>query len=222
MNIKRIPGLEDMTEQKEKRKKDFQKNPYKQQAYFTSRIESEKAILAISSSAIGALVMLLKFMTEISTAQFIIYIIASLCFLVSAITVVLILHYNGGFLIDGSNKELLQVLDKIKMGSFVLGLFAVLALGVVIAFDNLEENPTMTDECYFEQDELKRKGYLLRNIGGEEELPSEEAPSEESAEPEESPMEKRGILDESFSDYPLDPPDDTPEPSDSPQDEEDF
>ena len=96
-------------------------------ASFNTRLQRDKSILTFSLAGIGLLVTLLTTIGPSSFIHAFIYFLSTICFVVAAITTILIFGRNSkyieGVLIRNQKTDcLLKVYDKIAIGSFFIGI----------------------------------------------------------------------------------------------------
>jgi hypothetical protein len=107
-------------------------------AWVATRLEKDRAILTLSSAAIGLLVTLLAKFGVQSKSEFLLYVLGILVFIVSASLIVLIFHYNSVHLERvARDKEqsspMLQILDKSAAVLFVIGLIILFCIDLLSA-----------------------------------------------------------------------------------------
>lgn len=117
-------------------------------AWVSSQMERDKAILTVSSAAIGLLVTLLKFFVP-SSLQVACYIFAFAGFGLAIVSAIRIFERNGHYIrsllgddTTPDNDERLESLDKQIKGGFYIGLAAVLILGLSSFVDPTASKPT--------------------------------------------------------------------------------
>jgi len=114
-------------------KRSFIDDETQKAAFFASSLESEKSTLRISTAAIGLLVILIKYGQGFSLPLLILYISTLYFFMLTAISVVFILHLNGKYLASKGEstkkiKRQLVTLDYIKLTTFIAGLVCIFSL----------------------------------------------------------------------------------------------
>lgn len=105
-------------------------------AWQNTRMEHDKAILWLSSGAIGLLLTLLTTAKSPSAADVVLFLTATLFYVISIICVVFVFRWNADHLVlvaKGQEEfnSSLAVLDKMVSASFVLGMVISLVLGFV-------------------------------------------------------------------------------------------
>jgi len=123
-------------------------------AWVTTRLEKDKAILTLSSAAIGLLVTLLAKFGVQSRCEYLLYVLGILVFIVSASLIVLIFHYNSVHLERvARDKEqsspTLQILDKSAAVLFIIGLIIFFCIGLLSAansYSNLKREVSMHEK----------------------------------------------------------------------------
>ena len=104
-------------------------------AWLNTKLERDKQLLALSSTAIGLLVTLLKIIGIADVYQLWLYILSLLSFLVTIISVVYILGENSSHIENILNgvkikSRRLSVADKVAATSFVTGVILVITIGI--------------------------------------------------------------------------------------------
>jgi uncharacterized membrane protein len=114
-------------------------------AWFNTRLEKDKSILAISAGALGLLITLLTAFGVNNITELIIYFAAILCFMLAIVFMVIIFNRNASYL-SKLNKgktdkdSVLTVLDHIGFGSFILGIIFSFIIGCSLLFSSLNIN----------------------------------------------------------------------------------
>lgn len=113
---------------------------YKSQAYasfYNTAMEKDKSILTLSVAGIGFLVTLLNISKTIGYVNYSIFILASLCFLISIYCILSIFDKNADYMLDiAQDKDVtlkeykLKKLDKWAIRSFYLAIILSILLGV--------------------------------------------------------------------------------------------
>ncbi|BAZ52355.1 hypothetical protein NIES4103_50150 [Nostoc sp. NIES-4103] len=121
-------------------------------AWLNTKIERDKQLLGLSSTAIGLLVTLLRTFGASNSLQKFLFAFALLSFLITVIAVVCILDRNAVHIQEVLNKsktqdKCLMVLDKVAAFSFIIGMILVIIIGLNSAVINSSEKKvTMSQE----------------------------------------------------------------------------
>ncbi|WP_071188582.1 hypothetical protein [Trichormus sp. NMC-1] len=113
-------------------------------AWLNTRIERDKQLLGLSSTAIGLLVTLLRTVGVSNLWQMALFGFALLFFLITVIAVICILDRNAShiekMLVESETQDKgLEFLDKIAEISFIFGMILVVIIGISSAKINLNE-----------------------------------------------------------------------------------
>lgn len=108
-------------------------------AWFNTRFEHDKSLLTLSTGAIGLLLTLVSTLGVKSLESLILYIFALLCFLTCLGSLLWIFRRNAKHLEDivnetAINDDLLDILDRIAVASFMLGVIfsSIIAVSAAI------------------------------------------------------------------------------------------
>lgn len=113
-------------------------------AWYTTKLERDKNILGLSAAAIGLLVTLVTTVGVYSIYTASIYVLAVLSFLVSIICILSVFNRNADHLeklikYEEDKSEILNFLDKLSTGSFILGVIFTLLVGLFSGMYNLNK-----------------------------------------------------------------------------------
>jgi len=114
-------------------------------AWFNTKLERDKSILAISAGGLGLLITLLTAFGVNNITELIIYFSAILCFMVAIILMVIIFNRNASYLSklnEGKvdKDSVLTGLDHIGFFSFILGIIFAFIIGCSILLSSLNIN----------------------------------------------------------------------------------
>lgn len=166
------------TKQKDENElQDVEKNKYVEfysqsyASFYNTTMEKDKSILAVSAGGIGFLITLINFSKEIEIYEYIVFLFASLSFILAIFTIIHIFGKNAEYIIsltteldDCDEKECkLKILDKIATYAFTLGMALSLVLGITLSYQNIKkEVVTVTDN----KDTSKVMGQLNESAAG--------------------------------------------------------
>ena len=113
--------------------------------WLTTRLEHDKSILTLSSGAIGLLVTLLTALGAATSTIFILFVFATVSFLVAIISVVTIFKRNATHLEKVAKKKestdpVLRFLDNLASYSFIVGVLFTLAIGLSVGARSLQSD----------------------------------------------------------------------------------
>lgn len=121
-------------------------------AWFNTRFEHDKSLLALSAGAIGLLITLISTVGVMSVETLILYTLALACFVVCLGALLWIFRRNAKHLEDvvretAINDEILNILDRIAVASFMFGVILSSIIGISTAIHSYAEKATeMTDK----------------------------------------------------------------------------
>src|SRR4028119_1019749 len=116
-------------------------------AWLQTKIERDKQLLTLSSSAIGLLVTLLRTVGVSSWLQIALFSAALFAFLVTVISILIILGKNATRIQEALNgsetrNRALALLDEVATISFIMGMIMVVIIGIYSATSSLDEKGT--------------------------------------------------------------------------------
>lgn len=117
--------------------------------WLTTRLEHDKTILTLSAGGVGLLVTLLTTLGVRSNTVFVLFVFATLAFLVAIIAVVVVLKKNASHLekvVKGteSSDPVLRFLDGVASYSFVTAVLFTLAIGLAVGASSLSNSEEKT------------------------------------------------------------------------------
>lgn len=121
-------------------------------AWFNTRFEHDKSLLALSAGAVGLLITLISTVGVKSVETLILYIISLACFIVCLGALLWIFRRNAKHLEDvvretAIDDPLLNTLDRVAVSSFMLGVILASIIGVSTAIHSyIEKASEMTDK----------------------------------------------------------------------------
>ena len=123
-------------------------------SFYNTTMEKDKSILAVSAGGIGFLITLINFSKEIKIFEYIVFLFASLSFVMAIFTIIHIFGKNAEYIIalttesdDCDEKECkLKMLDKIATCAFALGIALSLVLGVTLSYRNIKKEVITVSE----------------------------------------------------------------------------
>ena len=103
--------------------------------WFNTKLEKDKQLLILSTTAIGLLVTLLRTFSVSNNWELFCYVLALVCFVITIISVFVIFDRNASYiekLIEDPRTEAedLKTCDKVASTSFIIAIIAVLAIGI--------------------------------------------------------------------------------------------
>lgn len=107
-------------------------------AWITTRMEKDKAILALSTGGIGVLITFFNNISIDNKISFFLYILALLCFIVSIYSAIKILSENADYCMaimseeEPENEGKIGTLDNLLVWSFLLGLAISIILSIIL------------------------------------------------------------------------------------------
>lgn len=113
-------------------------------AWFNTRFEHDKSLLALSAGAIGLLITLISTVGVESVETLILYLLALTCFVICLGALLWIFRRNAKHLIDivkeaATDDQLLDILDRIAVTSFMLGVILSSIIGASTAIHSYTE-----------------------------------------------------------------------------------
>jgi hypothetical protein len=147
LNIKAMQSLDE--EDYKDKKKAFDSAMIS--AWINTRLERDKQLLGLSATSVGLLVTLLRTVGVQDHFQLMIFILALVAFLITIISILLILDKNSTHIenVLGNSEtesEILAFLDQIAGISFVFGMLLVAMIGVSSANTKLNEKGTVMSQ----------------------------------------------------------------------------
>lgn len=121
-------------------------------AWFNTRFEHDKSLLALSAGAVGLLITLISTVGVRSIETLILYILALACFVVCLGALLWIFRRNAKHLEDvvretAINDQLLNILDRVAVASFMFGVILSSIIGTSTAIHSyIEKASEMTDK----------------------------------------------------------------------------
>src|SRR5690554_440086 len=121
-------------------------------AWFNTRFEHDKSLLALSAGAVGLLITLISTVGVKSVETLILYILSLACFVVCLGALLWIFRRNAKHLEDvvretAIDDQLLNALDKVAVSSFMLGVILSSIIGISTAINSyIDEVSGMTDK----------------------------------------------------------------------------
>lgn len=121
-------------------------------AWFNTRFEHDKSLLALSAGAVGLLITLISTVGVRTIETLILYILALACFVVCLGALLWIFRRNAKHLEDvvreaSINDPLLNILDRTAVASFMFGVILSSIIGISTAVHSyIEKAPEMTDK----------------------------------------------------------------------------
>ena len=114
-------------------------------AWFNTKLERDKSILAISAGGLGLLITLLTAFGVNNVTELVIYFLAILCFMVAIILMVIIFNRNASYLSklnEGKDEKdpVLRGLDHVGFWAFILGIIFTSIIGCSILLSSLNIN----------------------------------------------------------------------------------
>ncbi|HXC49724.1 MAG TPA: hypothetical protein VN634_02460 [Candidatus Limnocylindrales bacterium] len=117
------------------------------QAWFSTRMERDRTIIALSAGGVGVLVTLLTSRSPMTDTEFVLYILDSFAFMTAIVAGITVLQRNSDYIVQLLRKpeepddRALQWLDRLAVGGFALGLVLALTVGIVAGAKklNMEE-----------------------------------------------------------------------------------
>ena len=118
------------------------------QAWLKNKLDLDKGLFSLSGGMLGLIVFLMSFVRMSSTLTLVFYIVAVLCFLMSLSLSIFIYKGNSNFIEKLKNDvrtadELLPVLDKVCLISFMVGIIFVVLIGVFTGCQNIQLHATL-------------------------------------------------------------------------------
>lgn len=121
-------------------------------AWVNTRFEHDKSLLALSAGAVGLLITLISTIGVRTIETLVLYIFSLVCFVVCLGTILWIFKRNAKHLEDVvkevvTDDLILNVLDRISITSFMLGVIFSSIIGISTAIHSyIEKAPEMTDK----------------------------------------------------------------------------
>lgn len=121
-------------------------------AWFNTRFEHDKSLLALSAGAVGLLITLISTVGVRTIETLILYILALACFVVCLGALLWIFRRNAKHLEDvvreaSINDQLLNILDRTAVASFMFGVILSSIIGISTAVHSyIKKAPEMTDK----------------------------------------------------------------------------
>jgi hypothetical protein len=121
-------------------------------AWFNTRFEHDKSLLTLSAGAVGLLITLISAVGVKSVEILILYVLALLCFIVCLGALLWIFRRNAKHLEDvvseiEKNDQLLDVLDRVAVITFMLGVVFSSIIGISTAiYSYIDKVTEMTDK----------------------------------------------------------------------------
>lgn len=144
------------------------------QAWFNSMLERDKSLLLLSGGGIGLLVTLLTSFGVSSPLALIIFMLAILCFVVSATSAIFIFDRNPKHLEkvvknQADSDNLLCVLDALVVYSFIAGVILSMVIALSAGIDHLGEkgNKAVTEKKVEEELHRTRESFTKKDMDPE-------------------------------------------------------
>ncbi len=121
-------------------------------AWFNTRFEHDKSLLALSAGAVGLLITLISTVGVKSVETLILYILSLACFVVCLGALLWIFRRNAKHLEDvvretAIDDQLLNTLDRVAVSSFMFGVILSSIIGISTAINSyIDEASGMTDK----------------------------------------------------------------------------
>ncbi|MCQ4297911.1 hypothetical protein NAU58_20250 [Pseudomonas stutzeri] len=121
-------------------------------AWFNTRFEHDKSLLALSAGAVGLLITLISTVGVKSVETLILYILSLACFVVCLGALLWIFRRNAKHLEDvvretAIDDQLLNTLDRVAVSSFMFGVVLSSIIGISTAINSyIDEASEMTDK----------------------------------------------------------------------------
>ncbi|MGH8436915.1 MAG: hypothetical protein ACRERX_21195 [Pseudomonas sp.] len=120
-------------------------------AWFNTRFEHDKSLLALSAGAVGLLITLISTVGVRSVETLILYILSLACFVACLGALLWIFRRNAKHLEDivreaAINDQLLNILDRIAVTSFMLGVILSSIIGISTAIHSYTDKATKMTE----------------------------------------------------------------------------
>jgi hypothetical protein len=121
-------------------------------AWFNTRFEHDKSLLALSAGAVGLLITLISTVGVKSVETLILYILSLACFVVCLGALLWIFRRNAKHLEDvvretAVDDQLLNTLDRVAVSSFMFGVILSSIIGISTAINSyIDEASGMTDK----------------------------------------------------------------------------
>jgi len=114
-------------------------------AWFSTKLEGTKSILAISAGGLGLLITLLTAFGVNNLTELLIYFGSIFCFLISIIFMISVFFRNAKFLSDmnngkDENDKILDLMHNIGLWSFVIGIILAFLIGCSILINTIPYN----------------------------------------------------------------------------------
>lgn len=115
-------------------------------SFYNTTMEKDKSILTVSAGGIGFLITILTISKEITLAEYILFLVAALSFIVAIFIIIQIFGKNADYIIslttdtnDCEEKESkLKTLDSVATCAFVAGIVISVILGAILAYQNIK------------------------------------------------------------------------------------
>jgi len=123
-------------------------------SFYNTTMEKDKSILAVSAGGIGFLITLINFSQEIRIFEYILFLFASILFIIAIFIIIQKKKKNADYIIaltteseDCDKKDCkLKILDKIATCAFVLGIVFSLVLGITLSYQNIKKEVITVSE----------------------------------------------------------------------------
>ena len=130
---------------------DVEKNKYVEfysqsyASFYNTKMEKYKSILAVSAGGIGLLVTILTISKDISIFEYIIFLFASIAFIISIFTIIHIFGKNADYIIAlttesdncDENEYKLTIFDTISTYAFGIGIALTVILGATLTYQKI-------------------------------------------------------------------------------------
>ncbi|WP_022946872.1 hypothetical protein [Pseudoalteromonas ruthenica] len=144
-------------------------------AWFNTKFEMDKQLLSLSSAGVGLLITLMTAFGVVNLRVACFFALSLLCYIITVISVLLILYRNGKFLEKlnsdknknkNENDNLLLVLDFTARTSFVIGILLTSAIGIETSLNKLEiQESFVIDKSKLEKQPQENKRKSLNGAG---------------------------------------------------------
>lgn len=116
-------------------------------SFYNTTMEKDKSILTVSAGGIGFLITLINFSKRIEIFEYIIFLFASLAFILSILVIIHIFGKNAEYIISLTTESdncdekdcRLRILDKISTYAFTIGMILSLSLGITLSYQNIKK-----------------------------------------------------------------------------------
>jgi hypothetical protein len=123
-------------------------------SFFSTTIEKDKSILAVSAGGIGLLITLINFSKKIEVFEYLFFLFAAISFILAILTIIYIFRENAEYIIALTTESTdlykkgckLKMLDNIATCAFLLGIALSLVPGVTLSYQNIKKEVEIMTE----------------------------------------------------------------------------